>query len=135
MRARLLLAVACAYLPVSGAVPPAVLDSAAHPGGQGFAEALEPRVFEFPRDHGSHPAFRQEWWYLTGNLDTTDGQRFGFEVTFFRVALVPPPAVPVASSLASGAASAWRAREIYVAHFAVTDVSRRRYRSVTGVAR
>ena len=125
MRALRLLAVVCAYLQSSSAAPPAVLNSAANPGAQGFAQALEPRVFEFPRDHGPHPGFRQEWWYLTGNLDATDGQRFGFEVTFFRVALVPPPAEPVAPATGS----AWRARQIYVAHFAVTDVARRRFRS------
>ena len=125
MRALRLLAVVCAYLQSSSAAPPAVLNSAANPGAQGFAQALEPRVFEFPRDHGAHPGFRQEWWYLTGNLDATDGQRFGFEVTFFRVALVPPPAEPVAPATGS----AWRARQIYVAHFAVTDVARRRFRS------
>jgi len=125
MRALRLLAVVCAYLQSSSAAPPAVLNSAANPGAQGLAQALEPRVFEFPRDHGPHPGFRQEWWYLTGNLDATDGQRFGFEVTFFRVALVPPPAEPVAPATGS----AWRARQIYVAHFAVTDVARRRFRS------
>ena len=125
MRALRLLAVVCAYLQSSSAAPPAVLNSAANPDAQGYTEALEPRVFEFPRDHGAHPGFRQEWWYLTGNLDATDGQRFGFEVTFFRVALVPPPAEPVAPATGS----AWRARQIYVAHFAVTDVARRRFRS------
>jgi predicted secreted hydrolase len=125
MRGPLLLAVVCAYLQSSSAAPPAVLNSAANPDAQGYTEALEPRVFEFPRDHGAHPGFRQEWWYLTGNLDSTDGQRFGFEVTFFRVALVPPPAEAVPSPTVS----AWRAREIYVAHFAVTDVARRRFRS------
>jgi predicted secreted hydrolase len=125
MRALRLLALVCAYLQSSSAAPPAVLNSAANPGAQGFAQALEPRVFEFPRDHGPHPGFRQEWWYLTGNLDAADGQRFGFEVTFFRVALVPPSVEPVVSATVS----AWRAREIYVAHFAVTDVARRRFRS------
>ena len=41
-------------------------------GGQpdpGFARALEPRAFKFPQDHGAHPEFATEWWYLTGNLD------------------------------------------------------------------
>ena len=40
-------------------------------GGQpdpGFARALEPRAFKFPQDHGAHPEFATEWWYLTGNL-------------------------------------------------------------------
>ena len=131
MRGLLLLVAVGGYLQSSSAAPPALLNSAANPGAQGFTEALAPRVFEFPRDHGPHPDFRQEWWYLTGNLDATDGQRFGFELTFFRVALVPPPAQPAASSTVS----AWRARQIYVAHFAVTDVARRRFRSQQKLSR
>jgi predicted secreted hydrolase len=52
----------------------------------GFALPQPGRVFEFPRDHGSHEEFRTEWWYLTGHLDGEVGQRFGFQVTFFRQA-------------------------------------------------
>jgi predicted secreted hydrolase len=133
-----LLAAACACAQSSSAAPPAVLSSPANPGTQAFAEALEPRLFEFPRDHGPHPAFRQEWWYITGNLHATDGQRFGFELTFFRVALVPPPDGRVGASPATTAGestSAWRTREIYVAHFAVTDVDRKRFRFQQKLAR
>ena len=52
----------------------------------GFAIPQAGRVFVFPRDHGSHPEFRTEWWYVTGHLDAQNGQRFGFQVTFFRQA-------------------------------------------------
>jgi predicted secreted hydrolase len=52
----------------------------------GFAIPQAGRVFVFPRDHGSHPEFRTEWWYVTGHLDAKNGQRFGFQVTFFRQA-------------------------------------------------
>lgn len=106
----------------------------------GFVRALEPRTFEFPRDHGPHPEFRHEWWYVTGNLDSATGERFGFELTIFRVGLVPPTgsAGGVGSPGADGARSpgaandgadrqaksAWRTREIYAAHFAITDVAR-----------
>ncbi len=69
-------------------------------------------TFSFPRDHGPHPEYRNEWWYLTGNLDAMDGRRFGFELTIFRFALTPEP---VASE------SAWRSNQVYIAHFAVTD--------------
>jgi predicted secreted hydrolase len=104
--------------------------------GSGFAQVLAPRTFEFPRDHGSHPDYRQEWWYVTGNLDAANGERFGFELTFFRFALAPSPkaapgstasvgSMPVASA---GGASPWRTREIYMAHFAITDVARGRFR-------
>ncbi len=51
-----------------------------------FATPQPGRVFQFPRDHGSHPDFRTEWWYITGHLDGANGQRFGFQVTFFRQA-------------------------------------------------
>jgi predicted secreted hydrolase len=83
-----------------------------------FALALRPRTFEFPRDHGPHPEFRHEWWYLTGHLDTAGRERFGFELTFFRYALGGPAAEPAPDS------SVWRARQVYVAHFAITDVAR-----------
>lgn len=52
----------------------------------GFAIPQAGRVFEFSRDHGSHAEFRTEWWYVTGHLDAKGGQRFGFQVTFFRQA-------------------------------------------------
>jgi predicted secreted hydrolase len=52
----------------------------------GFALPQLGKVFVFPRDHGSHPDFRTEWWYVTGHLDGKDGRRFGFQVTFFRQA-------------------------------------------------
>ena len=55
----------------------------------GFAQVLAPRAFSFPADHGAHREFRQEWWYTTGQLDAADGERFGFELTFFRYALAP----------------------------------------------
>ena len=51
---------------------------------QGFDRATEVRPFHFPADHGPHGDFRDEWWYVTGNLDGPKGQRFGFQITFFR---------------------------------------------------
>ncbi|MCC7413543.1 MAG: carotenoid 1,2-hydratase [Gammaproteobacteria bacterium] len=79
----------------------------------GYARAAGPRRFVCPRDHGPHPRFRTEWWYFTGNLTAGDGRRFGYQLTFFRVALRP---AAVRSS------SAWRARDLYMAHFALSDV-------------
>jgi len=122
------------------AAPPAVASPAGSSPASGFAAALAPRAFVFPRDHGPHGNFRLEWWYVTGNLDAADGERFGFELTFFRVALVPAAAVTTPTTGSPGApaeelASAWRAREIYVAHFAVTDVARQRFRSAQKLSR
>jgi predicted secreted hydrolase len=54
---------------------------------EGFAVPQPGRVFFFPRDHGSHPEFKIEWWYVTGHLFTADrGRRFGYQATFFRSA-------------------------------------------------
>ena len=52
-----------------------------------------PRPLVFPRDHGAHPDFRTEWWYVTGWLDA-GGQRAGFQVTFFRSRTTHDPANP-----------------------------------------
>jgi predicted secreted hydrolase len=81
----------------------------------GFARAEGPRPFDFPADHGPHPDFQTEWWYYTGNLATDDGRRFGYQLTFFRRALNPPPK-------RQERASDWATEQIYMAHFALTDV-------------
>jgi hypothetical protein len=83
-----------------------------------FARALEPREFSFPADHGPHPDFRNEWWYVTGNLDSDDGRRFGYELTIFRFALAPEP---------PASASQWRTNQVYIAHLAVTDADKDRF--------
>jgi predicted secreted hydrolase len=125
---------AIAWLAAGAAPPPdrEVLPAEAAPG---FALAAAPRAFQFPRDHGPHPEFRQEWWYLTGNLDGAGGERFGFELTFFRFALEPPPGPGAAAAGAVRAASAWRTREIYMAHFAITDVAAQRFRFAQKLSR
>jgi predicted secreted hydrolase len=94
--------------------------------------AAAPLAFEFPRDHGPHPAFRHEWWYVTGHLDARTGEHFGFELTFFRFALAPPVRNADAASVAptptpQAKSSAWRTRQIYMAHFAITDLDRRQF--------
>ena len=80
----------------------------------GFTRATEPRKFVFPTDHGPHPDFKTEWWYVTGNLTTMGGRKFGFQLTFFRSA--------VTAKKAAGP-SEWHSNQIYMAHFAITDVS------------
>jgi len=92
----------------------------------GFARAMAPRPFEFPADHGPHPDFRTEWWYYTGNLQTADRRHFGFQLTFFRVALAPTE---------QPRASAWATRQLYFAHFAVTDTAASRFRAFSRTGR
>ncbi len=65
----------------------------------------------FPRDHGAHPAFRTEWWYVTGWVQTADGKPMGFQVTFFRTR----PDVDQANP------SAFAARQVLFAHAALAD--------------
>ena len=77
-----------------------------------FARALPGGTLTFPADHGAHPDYRSEWWYFTGNLATREGRHFGFQLTFFRFALSPDE--PVRDS-------AWASRQIWMAHFAVSD--------------
>lgn len=93
---------------------------------EGYARADAPRAFVFPDDHGPHPAFKQEWWYFTGNLRATDGRRFGYQLTFFRIALSPKPPTR---------ASAWATEQAYMAHFTVTDVRERRFYQAERLAR
>ena len=83
-------------------------------GVQGYAVAMEPRTFTFPADHGPHPDFRNEWWYLSGNLDGENGERFGFELTIFRFLLTPPGERQQASR--------WYSNQVYIGHFAISDV-------------
>lgn len=80
----------------------------------GFARAVEPRSFKFPQDHAAHPAFRNEWWYVTGNLQTKTGRQFGYQVTFFRIALNSKP--PENSSN-------WATSQVWMAHIALTDLA------------
>ncbi len=103
----------------------AALRASTLPGG--FELVTAPRAFEFPRDHGPHPTFRHEWWYITGHLDTPSGEPFGFELTFFRFALKPPNPAPAETGVEDGMPSAWRARQIYMAHFAVSDIDRKNF--------
>lgn len=83
-----------------------------------FVPAMPGYEFQFPRDHGSHDQYRTEWWYYTGHLQTEDGHRYGFEVTFFRVGVVPPD---VRSQ------TRWDLRNLALAHFAVTDIDGRKF--------
>lgn len=79
--------------------------------------ALSGYRFEFPRDHAQHPQHKIEWWYFTGNLDTREGRRFGYQLTFFRIGTVTQPAVQ----------SPWALRDVWMAHLAVTDAQGRAY--------
>ena len=113
----LLLSAVCATIQ---AVQAEKRPGAAHPStSTAYQQAVPGYRYEFPRDHGSHDSFRTEWWYYTGHLSTVEGRRFGFELTFFRRAVVPPDSPPPAS--------AWALTHLYLAHAALTDVDGKRF--------
>jgi predicted secreted hydrolase len=76
-----------------------------------FAPVLPDRPLAFPRDFGSHPQFRLEWWYVTGSLETAAHERLGFQVTFFRTR----------PSLQENNPSAFAPRQLLIAHCALSD--------------
>lgn len=82
-----------------------------------FLKALPGYKYEFPRDHFSHSGFQTEWWYYTGNLRSDKGRPFGYELTFFRAALVPQV----------DAKSIWATRDAYMAHLALTDIEGKQF--------
>ena len=86
----------------------------------GFVSADGSRPLTFPEDFGAHEDFRTEWWYYTGNLQTSEGRHFGFELTVFRVGLLPPTvALPTDSN--------WYNHSVYFAHFAISDIDSKQF--------
>jgi predicted secreted hydrolase len=90
-----------------------------------WREATKGYEFAFPRDHASHPDYKIEWWYYTGNVTAADGRRFGYQVTFFRVGIDHAPTNP----------SRWSVRDLFMTHLAVSDVTGQRYRYVERLSR
>jgi len=80
---------------------------------------------QFPRDHGAHPEFRQEWWYVTGWLKAAGGEDLGFQVTFFRAR----PGIETANP------SSFTPRQVILAHAALADPRHGRLRHDERAAR
>ena len=81
----------------------------------GFAEVLPGRALTFPADHGAHPEFRIEWWYLTANLTDASGKAYGAQWTLFRQATAPGPQ-----------RDGWDNQQIWMGHAAVTSAETHR---------
>jgi predicted secreted hydrolase len=102
--------------PLAASIAASVAASDAHTAPR--AERVEypevrPRVLEFPRDHGAHPEYRIEWWYITGWLRTARGEEVGVQVTFFRAR----------SQWRSDNPSALAPRQFVFAHAALADAT------------
>lgn len=96
-------------------------------GGEGFALPQRGRALVFPQDHGPHPDYRIEWWYLTASLRGADGTPYGLQWTLFRTALAP------------GETGDWSSPQVWMGHAAVTTptehfVAERLARGGTGQA-
>ncbi len=75
---------------------------------EGFAMPTPDRVLTFPADHGAHPDFRIEWWYLTANMTGPDGTPYGLQWTLFRSALAPHDG------------QGWDTPQLWMGHAAIT---------------
>src|SRR3954467_11404425 len=84
--------------------------------GDGFASVVPGRVLTFPADHGPHPEFRIEWWYVTANLMDSAGAAYGAQWTLFRQARAPGAEL-----------GGWANQQIWMGHAAVTSADRHRY--------
>src|SRR5579863_10491582 len=77
--------------------------------GSGFAPVVPGKTFVFPEDHGPHPEFRIEWWYVTANLKNSSGTAYGAQWTLFRQAMEP-----------GAQQEGWSNQQIWMGHAAVT---------------
>src|ERR1700704_1536350 len=82
-----------------------------------YRTALPGYPYKFPRDHFNHPDFQTEWWYYTGNVKSSDGHRFGFELTFFRQGI----------DRVSEKTRPWDVHDLYVAHLALSDLDGQKF--------
>ena len=103
--------------------------------GHQWEVALPGYRYEFPRDDFNHPGYQTEWWYYTGNLETPEGRRLGFELTFFRQGVARPVAPPKGANrerpepgdATSAPAGDWRVNDVWLAHLALSDLNAGRF--------
>lgn len=82
----------------------------------GFAAVVPGRMLMFPVDHGPHPDYRIEWWYVTANLMDSTGAAYGAQWTLFRQAMAP-----------GAQQEGWANQQIWMGHAAVTRADAHRY--------
>lgn len=107
---------------LTGCTDPTVDTSMSNTLGQsssGYAAVLPETKLAFPYDHLPHPNFRQEWWYLTANLETESGKQIGVQWTQFRMAMSPEAEARIQTE-ASTKSQGWATNQLYLAHTAVT---------------
>jgi predicted secreted hydrolase len=93
----------------------------------GFRVPAPNAPLEFPRDHGSHPDYKIEWWYLTGQVAAADGRAFGYQATFFRRAAPPLAATDATTEAAAPDNKEFGSGQFFLAHAALTDVGAKQF--------
>lgn len=84
--------------------------------GGGFAQVIRGKPLVWPADHGSHPDYRIEWWYLTANLKDAQGTSYGVQWTLFRQSMTP-----------NDRKEGWANRQVWMGHAAVTSAGTHRF--------
>lgn len=82
----------------------------------GFSPVVAGKTFSFPADHGPHPDFRIEWWYVTANLKDAGGSAYGAQWTLFRQAMQP-----------GSERDGWASLQLWMGHAAVTSAVTHRF--------
>ena len=88
---------------------------------EGYAQADPSYQMDFPQDHGPHPMFRVEWWYMTANLRDGSGRDFGVQWTLFRTARTPE---------VGAAAQGWQSPQVWMGHAALTSATDHRFSEI-----
>src|SRR5215218_1944671 len=84
--------------------------------GEGFADVMPGKTFAFPADHGPHPEYRIEWWYVTANLVDRTGAAYGAQWTLFRQA-----------TRTGVQQEGWANPQVWMGHAAITGANIHRY--------
>src|SRR3954471_24798999 len=84
--------------------------------GKEFPAVTPGKTFAFPADHGAHPDYRIEWWYVTANLADSSGTAYGAQWTLFRQATRSGPQP-----------DGWANPQIWMGHVAITGANTHRY--------
>lgn len=112
--------------PPAGSSPQPLARSLAPAEGDAEFEQVTPRALAFPADHGAHPGYRIEWWYLTARLREASGRPFGVQFALFRYALRPED---------QAAREDWQGAQVYMLHAALSDLQGGGFRHAERFAR
>jgi predicted secreted hydrolase len=108
-----------------------ILSTASATEPNGYLAVTGPCNLEFPKDHGPHSGYRTEWWYYTGNLQAPSGEKYGFQLTFFRSQIRPT----ADRRKWPQPASAWRTQQLYLAHSAISNLTEKEHLQAEQVSR